>query len=184
MLKFVYSTMGGGKTTDLIKTYIQLQRKQLKPLLAKPKIDTREGNFDGWGFTTSRITSTQVPAFYFSNISQLFNMDYGILLLDEVQFCNPEDIVKLTDLQKDIIAYGLKTDVNGNLFPASAKLLALADEIREIPMMCDNIGCKNKAVLHSRYINGKVDTSKDAVAIEGGNITYKSLCLSCWKKER
>lgn len=175
--------MGGGKTTDLIKTYIQLQRKQLKPLVAKPKIDTREGNFDGWGWTKSRITNQSIPTYYFDKVSELFRLEYNILMLDEVQFLQESDVMALTDLQKDIIAYGLKTNTVGNLFPASAKLLAIADEIEELPMLCENPNCNNKAVIHSRYINGKVDLNP-GIAIESGNITYKSLCLNCWKKER
>ena len=184
MLKYTYSIMGGGKTTELIKTYHQLKKKGLNPVVAKPNLDNREGDFNGWGFTSSRIIKETIPAFYFDTIQDVFNkIAFGILLIDEVQFMLPDDIMRLTDIKKDVLTYGLKTDVNGNLFPAIAKLMAIADTIEEIPMLCENGNCKNKAVAHSRYINGKIDKSSKSVVIENGYITYKSLCLDCWKKE-
>jgi thymidine kinase len=185
MIKYTYSTMNGGKTTELIKTYHQLQQKGMKPVVAKPNLDDREGEYNGWGFTSSRITKDPVPAYYFDTIQEVIDkVAFGILLIDEVQFMMPDDIMKLTDIKQDVLAYGIKTDVNGNLFPAINKLMAIADTITEIPMLCENKDCKNKAVIHSRYIDGKVDKSSTSVMIESGAITYKSLCLNCWKKER
>lgn len=182
---FTYSTMGGGKTTDLIKTYDQLKRKGENPVIAKPATDFREGEFLGWGITGSRITKDKKPAFYFDSIKEVFDkVSFGILLLDEVQFMTPQDIEKLSKVDEEVHAYGLKTDINGNLFPASAKLLAIAETIREIPMLCECIGCQNKAVIHSRYIGGKLDKTGISTMIDTGAVTYKSLCLNCWQKER
>lgn len=177
--------MGCGKTTDLIKTYTQLKLKGLKPVVAKPNLDDREGDFNGWGFTSSRITKESVPTFYFDTIKDVIDkIAFGVLLIDEVQFMLPNDIKTLTDIKQDVLTYGLKTDINGNLFPAIKKLLAVADTIVEIPMLCDNEGCLNKAVAHRRYIDGKLDKSPNPVMIEQGKITYKALCMNCWKKAR
>lgn len=185
MIKFTYSVMRGGKTTELIKTFDQLQRKGERPVIAKPTTDLREGEFLGWGTTGSRITKDLKPAFYFDCIEEVFDkVSFGILLLDEVQFMTPQDIIKLTNLKQDVLCYGLKTDINANLFPASATLLAIADSVKEIPMLCENKGCKNNAQVHSRYINGKLDKSGFSTMIENGLVNYKSLCYNCWRKER
>lgn len=185
MIKYFYGTMKSGKTTELIKTYDQLKRKNLNPVITKPTIDTREGKFLGWGITTSRITKDKIPTFYFANIQEVLDkILFGILLIDEVQFMNVTDIEKLSEIKQDVLCYGLKSDVNANLFPASAKLLAIADEIKEISMLCENKNCINKAQVHSRYINGKLDKSKVSTVIEDGIIKYRSLCFNCWKGER
>ena len=79
-----------------------------------------------------------------------------------------------------VICYGLKTDVNGNLFEGAAKLIAIADSIKELKHICN---CGNKAIMHIRYVDGKVDTSSQSIAIEkAGKITYDSVCRKCWKK--
>ena len=66
------------------------------------------------------------------------------------------------------------------MFEGSSALLAIADEVKEIEQICD---CREKANFHLRLIDGKLDTSKNAVAIEKGNITYESVCRRCWKEK-
>lgn len=186
MLRFYTSTMAAGKTTQLIATYDIYKRKNLNPIILKPATDTREGTFHGWGTTKSRITSKEVPAYYYQNIKEIDNLNFNSILVDEAQFMSPQDVkylAKVTD-DKDIttLAYGLKTDVNGNLFPGAAALIALADEILEIENLCQAENCTNKAVVHARYINGVRDNSGQSVAIEQGNVTYKALCRKHWRE--
>lgn len=191
-LKFYYGVMGAGKTTELIKTYDIYKRKGLDPVVIKPIIDDREGSQKGWGTTSSRLIKNPIPAYYFENAKdEIWKLDYGVILVDEAQFISREDILFLTDIvekQKiDVIAYGLKTDVNGNLFKGAADLLVFADEIKELETICENPNCQNKASMHLRYIDGELDKSGNSVAIEKGNITYKSVCRPCWNnvhKER
>ena len=191
-LKFYYGVMGAGKTTELIKTYDIYKRKGLDPVVIKPIIDDREGSQKGWGTTSSRLIKNSIPAYYFENVKdEIWKLDYGVILVDEAQFISREDILFLTDIvekQKiDVIAYGLKTDVNGNLFKGAADLLVFADETKELETICENPNCQNKASMHLRYIDGELDKSGNSVAIEKGNITYKSVCRPCWNnvhKER
>lgn len=191
-LKFYYGVMGAGKTTELIKTYDIYKRKGLDPVVIKPIIDDREGSQKGWGTTSSRLIKNSIPAYYFENVKdEIWKLDYGVILVDEAQFISREDILFLTDIvekQKiDVIAYGLKTDFNGNLFKGAADLLVFADETKELETICENPNCQNKASMHLRYIDGELDKSGNSVAIEKGNITYKSVCRPCWNnvhKER
>lgn len=188
-LKFYYGVMGAGKTTELIKTYDIYKRKGLDPVVIKPIIDDREGSQKGWGTTSSRLIKNPIPAYYFESAKdEIWKLDYGVILVDEAQFISREDILFLTDIvekQKiDVIAYGLKTDVNGNLFKGAADLLVFADETKELETICENPNCQNKASMHLRYIDGELDKSGNSVAIEKGNITYKSVCRPCWNNVR
>ena len=48
-LIFNFSVMGGGKTTSLLlNEYNEIERGK-KAIIIKPAIDTRDGNFHGWG---------------------------------------------------------------------------------------------------------------------------------------
>jgi thymidine kinase len=186
MIKFYYGTMGAGKTTELLKTYDIYKRKSKKPLIIKPNIDNREGDFNGWGFTSSRITKDKAPAYYYSDINDIKDFDFGVLLIDEAQFCDKKDIdfiCKYADEHKiDVLSYGLKTDVNGNLFFGAEKWLALADEIKELENLCQIDGCMCKAVAHKRFIDGKPDNSGKSVVIDKGNVTYLSVCRKHWRE--
>ena len=186
-LKFYYGVMGAGKTTELIKTYEIYRRKGMKPVVIKPSLDNREGDQNGWGTTSSRLTRDSVPAYYFKNIQdELPKLDYDILLVDESQFLSNDEVIYLSEIADrkniDVLAYGLKTDINGNLFPGAASLLAIADETKELEYICDTPLCQEKATMHLRYVNGKIDLSGNSVAIEKGDVTYKSVCRKCWKK--
>lgn len=189
MLSFYFGCMGAGKTTSLIVKYNNLLQKKQCPLIIKPAKDTREGIFRGEGQISSRIIKDTVPCFYFSDLKrELPKLSYGILLLDEAQFLTKEEVNFLinynTIYKKDIIVYGLKTDINGDVFEGASVFLALADNIYEIETLCQAPGCMNKAVVHARYIDGVRDLSTNSFAIENEKVTYKSLCFEHWKSKK
>ena len=186
-LFFYYSVMGGGKTTSLLQTEYAYRQNGFMPLIIKPTIDDREGAQHGWGPISSRVLTGKHQALYVDSITPdtFKGLDFNILLVDEAQFFKAQDIEALSDIVDKrnipVLCYGLKTDANGNLFEGAAKLLAMADEIKEIERACK---CGQKAIMHVRYINGKVDKSGQAIAVEKGNVTYESLCRQCWKQAR
>lgn len=187
MLKFYYGVMGAGKTTELIKTYEIYKRKGMKPVVIKPSLDNREGEQSGWGITSSRLTKDSVPAYYFKNLQdELPKLNYDVLLVDEAQFLSNDDVLFLSEVTDrkniDVLSYGLKTDINGNLFSGAASLLAISDETKELEYICDTPLCQEKATMHLRYVDGKIDIGGNTIAIEKGDITYKSVCRKCWKK--
>ena len=184
-LTFTYACMGAGKTTQMLTMFDQYKRRKKKPVIIKPCMDVREGIFTGWGITKSRITKNEEPTYYYKDLaSELNDIDFGVLFVDEAQFLTREDVLVLCDvcdkLDKDVFCFGLKTDVTGNLFEGSKHLLALADTINEIPTPCEIEGCDCNAVAHIRYIDGVRETDGKSVAIETGNVTYKSVCRKHW----
>ena len=75
------------------------------------------------------------------------------------------------------MCYGLRTDFQGNLFPGSKRLLALADELREARTIC---WCGRKASMVARIDHdGKIIAEGDQVVI-GGEDAYVSLCRKHW----
>ena len=99
------------------------------------------------------------------------------VLVDEAQFLTAAQVDQLAHLCDvigiPVLAYGLRTDFQGALFPGSARLLALADSLVEIKSVC---GCGRKATMNLR-----VDGSGRAIAEGqqteiGGNDRYVALC--------
>ena len=83
------------------------------------------------------------------------------------------------DLNIPVMCYGLRVDFRGELFPGSAALLALADEMREVRTICH---CGKKATMVVRLDGeGTVLTGGEQVQI-GGNETYVSLCRKHWRE--
>ena len=186
-ISFYYSVMGGGKTTYLIQTEYAYRQKGFKTLILKPTVDDREGAHHGWGPISSRVVTSQQQALYVDAITPevLNGLDYNMIFVDELQFFTPQDVDVLADIADKqnipVMCYGLKTDVNGHLFAGSAALLAVADDIKEIEYPC---ACGRKATHHIRKIDGKIDTTDVAIAVEKGNITYEAVCRQCWKSAR
>lgn len=104
------------------------------------------------------------------------------VFVDEAQFLSHDQVWQLAravdDLGVPVMAYGLRVDFMGELFPGSAALLALADEMREVRTICH---CGKKATMVVRKdANGDVVTGGNQVQV-GGNETYVSLCRRHWR---
>jgi thymidine kinase len=105
------------------------------------------------------------------------------VFLDEAQFLSAEQVWQLAravdDLGVPVMCYGLRVDFRGKLFPGSAELLALADEMREVRTICH---CGKKATMVVRMdAEGRTLTDGAQVQI-GGNETYTSLCRKHWRE--
>lgn len=115
--------------------------------------------------------------------SRLAQSDCSCVFIDEAQFLSYDQVWQLAravdDLKVPVMCYGLRVDFMGNLFPGSATLLALADEMREIRTICH---CGKKATMVVRQgSDGKALTQGEQVQI-GGNETYVSLCRRHWRE--
>jgi thymidine kinase len=105
------------------------------------------------------------------------------LFLDEAQFLTSEQVWQLAHIVDDLnlpaMCYGLRVDFQGKLFPGSAALLAIADEMREVRTICH---CGKKATMVVRKAeDGTVITDGAQVEI-GGNDRYVSLCRRHWRE--
>ena len=105
------------------------------------------------------------------------------VFVDEAQFLTKDQVWQLAravdDLKVPVMCYGLRVDFRGELFPGSATLLALADEMREARTICF---CGKKATMVVRQDSeGNPMLEGDQVQI-GGNETYVSLCRPHWRE--
>ena len=105
------------------------------------------------------------------------------VFVDEAQFLSKEQVWQLArfvdDYNVPVMCYGLRVDFRGKLFPGSAELLALADEMREVRTICH---CGKKATMVVRMDEqGQPLIDGEQIQI-GGNETYTSLCRKHWRK--
>lgn len=185
-LYFHYSTMNAGKSTLLLQASYNYRERGMRTYLLTAAIDGRAGK----GRIASRI-GIEASADTFDADSNLFEMirrrqrqdSLDCVFLDEAQFLSREQVWQLAravdDLDVPVMCYGLRVDFRGELFPGSAALLALADEMREARTICF---CGKKATMVVRRdAEGNAVTEGDQVQI-GGNETYVSLCRRHWRE--
>ncbi len=185
-LYFHYSTMNAGKSTLLLQASHNYVERGMQTYLLTANFDDRAGT----GRIGSRI-GIGADANTFATNTDLFqqietrleNGPCACVFIDEAQFLSAEQVWQLAravdDLKVPVMCYGLRVDFQGKLFPGSAALLALADEMREIRTICH---CGKKATMVVRQDeNGNV--LKDGAQVQvGGNETYVSLCRIHWRK--
>ena len=185
-LYFHYSTMNAGKSTLLLQAAHNYREMGMVPYLLTAGFDTRAGE----GQIGSRIGIAQPADTYrpeddlFSRLkTRLSEGEVACVFVDEAQFLTKDQVWQLAravdDLGVPVMCYGLRVDFRGELFPGSAALLALADEMREARTICT---CGKKATMVVRRdAEGNVITDGDQVQI-GGNETYLSLCRKHWRE--
>ena len=109
---------------------------------------------------------------------------FDCVIVDEAQFLTREQVQYLVhivdDLNIPVIAYGLRTDFQGNFFEGSQWLMAWADTIEEVKTIC---WCGKKATCNARVMNGRVIKEGDQILL-GGNSQYVSLCRKHWANGR
>ncbi len=185
-LYFNYSTMNAGKSTLLLQASHNYHENGMATFLMTARIDGRAGD----GRIGSRI-GIGAAADTFSGGEDLFakvevRLKQGAVacvFVDEAQFLEPAQVWQLArvvdDLNLPVLCYGLRVDFRGELFPGSATLLALADEMREVRTICR---CGRKATMVIRQDDrGRPLTRGEQVQI-GGNETYVSLCRRHWRE--
>ena len=72
-----------------------------------------------------------------------------------------------------VLCYGLRTDFQGELFPGSAALLGIADELVELKAVCH---CGRKASMNMRVDAEGNPVAEGAQTVIGGNERYVALC--------
>ncbi|WP_391481344.1 thymidine kinase [Nereida sp. NH-UV-3] len=185
-LYFHYSTMNAGKSTVLLQASHNYIERGMQTYLLTARFDRRAGE----GRIASRI-GIGVEADTFDETDDLFakisaRLEAGpcaCVFIDEAQFLTKEQVWGLAravdDLNVPIMAYGLRVDFRGELFPGSAALLALADEMREVRTICH---CGRKATMVVRQ-DESGQALKDGAQVQiGGNETYVSLCRRHWRE--
>ena len=173
-LYFDYGAMVSSKTANALMAEYNYSERGQKALLAKTNIDTR----DGVRMIRSRI-GLQKECILLSELCAMKDEDlkqYDAVIVDEIQFAKREQIDRLAYivdyLNVPVLCYGLRSDFQLNLFEGSERLLAIADEIREVKTVC---WCGKKATCNARYNKDGIVREGSQVML-GANDEYIALC--------
>ena len=185
-LYFYYSSMNAGKSTALLQSSYNYRERGMNTLVLAPELDDRYGR----GKVSSRI-GLETEATNFGQEDDLLaiinnaieDKPLHCILIDEAQFLTKDQVFQLgeaTDkLNIPVLAYGLRTDFQGEPFEGSKYLLAWSDNLKELKAICD---CGTKATMVIRLDEGgNVVTEGSQVEI-GGNDRYLSMCRKHFKE--
>ena len=179
-LYFYYAAMNAGKSTTLLQADYNYRERGMETMLWTAAFDDRSGE----GTIGSRI-ALSAPAHTFSDNIDLFaaigdetkRRDLHCVLVDEAQFLTQRHVAELCrvadELSIPVLCYGLRTDFQAKLFPGSAALLALADNLVELKAVCE---CGRKATMNLRVDQDGFAVARGAQTEIGGNDRYVALC--------
>ena len=193
-LYFRHGAMNSGKSTALLQAAHNYEERGQAVLLAKPAVDTK-----GDTAILSRLGVDRHVDFLvtpelnlrteFQRRSTLAREATGkrvaCLLLDEAQFLTRDQVDQALEIavldDVPVLAFGIRTDFLTNGFPGSLRLLEIAHSLEELKTICR---CGKKAMFNGRKVNGEFVFDGAQVAIDGEEVTYESLCQSCYFREK
>lgn len=186
--------MNSGKSTALLQVAHNYEERNQAVILAKPVVDAKGGaSIVSRLGVTRAVDLTVTPE---QNLRELFNQmrkdrdaqspnKVSCLLLDEAQFFTREQINQAMEIAViddiPVLAYGIRTDFLAEGFPGSIRLLEIAHSLEELKTICR---CGKKALFNARKIGDNFVFEGDQVAIDGIEVTYESLCPTCYLRER
>ncbi len=179
-LYFYYASMNAGKSTNLLQADFNYRERGMSTMLWTAAIDHRSGA----GTISSRIGLFAEARTFEARTdlreeieAERLRRPLHCILVDEAQFLTKVQVHQLAsvcdDLGIPVLAYGLRTDFQANLFEGSANLLALADSLVELKAVCD---CGRKATMNLRVDASGRAVKQGAQTEIGGNDRYVSLC--------
>ena len=186
-LTFTYGTMAAGKSTLALQLCWQLREGRSDVAL------WTFGDRSAEGMVTSRIGIEAAAEAIAPGVSielfadELLAHDVKILVIDEAQFATVEQIDELARLVDD---YGIDVHVFGlsavfllNIFPASARLFAIADWAHELPLT-SSCWCGQKGRCNARVVNGVVARAGTQFVtgdVSEGAVHYQVLCRAHYR---
>ena len=169
-LQYFTGTMDSGKSTLALQTnHNHAARGRVGRLFTshdragESRVSSRLGlvqdavevppDLDFWGYVVDALTHGA-------------RVDY--LICDEAQFYEPVQIEQLArvvdELQIDVFCFGILTDFRTRLFPASARLVELADRMHvlQVEALC---WCGKRATHNARTENGEMVTEGEVIVV-------------------
>lgn len=171
--------MNSGKSFDLLKVAYNYEEQGKRVIVMTSGVDDRAGV----GKVSSRVGEER-SAIPIQEDTDIFTMvesagrDLYCVLVDEAQFLQKnhiEDLARIVDqLGIPVMAYGLKTDFQNNLFEGSENLLIQADKLEEIKTICWY--CDRKAIQNLRLTEDGEPAKDGEQIMIGGNDRYLPVC--------
>ena len=169
-LHFRYGTMNSGKSTLLMTTAYNYEEMGLNVIVLKPAIDTK-----GNDMLDSRIGLKRKVDLLVKDEDSIISLletritdKTACILVDEAQFLKEKQVDELYIISKTmnipVICYGLRLNFKLELFEGSKRLLALSDELEELPSMCS---CGSIARTVARKVDFEYVLDGEEVIIDG-----------------
>ena len=179
-LYFYYAAMNAGKSTTLLQADFNYRERGMRTLLFTAAFDDRfePGKIASRIGLASHATAIDPDTDLFEEVAiERAEAPVDCVLVDEAQWLTRAQVFQLAavcdDLGIPVLAYGLRTDFQAKLFPGSAALLAIADNLIELKAIC---ACGRKATMNLR-VDADGFAVKEGEQIEvGGNERYIALC--------
>lgn len=187
---FKHAVMSAGKSRELARihyTYINKDIEQLV-LVITPSTDNRMGQGVVASRSGERINSYSVApgtmrkwiTLALEGLSVLESTKerkLSVILMDEVQFFTKEDIFAIKEiacLQNDVpvVAFGLKSDFQNNMFEGAAAAITVAECVEEIETIC--AFCNERAIMNLRFLDGHPVHQGEQIQI--GDSEYRPVC--------
>ena len=187
-LYFNYSSMNAGKSTALLQANHNYEERGMQTQLFTYSGDNRFGK----SRIVSRIGISADANTFHSKTNLVDEFRRGLskdeikcVLVDEAQFLTKQQVEQLGIIVDEfgvpVLAFGIRTDFQGELFEGSKYLLAWADNLKEIKTVC---WCGRKATMVVRInTEGKIISEGEQLEI-GGNEKYVPLCRAHFRKRK
>ena len=154
--KVTVGVMGSSKSARAIAEVQNLKIRNLKTLVLKPELDTRDG-----GYICSRLIKDKVKADILLKPDESIDVDrivannYDYIVVDEFHMLNENQVKELYKISAisttNISMYGLRMSWKGTPFASAALALGYADEIEMIKMVDKE---QQPLSHHIKYTNG------------------------------
>jgi thymidine kinase len=186
-LYFNYSSMNAGKSTALLQANHNYLERGMKTKMFTFSGDNRyeENKIVSRIGISADANSFAEETDLFQNLVEDKELNkIKCVLIDEAQFLKKKQVAQLgrivDELDIAVLAFGIRTDFQGELFEGSKYLLAWADNLKEIKTVC---WCSRKATMVVRLDSkGKILSEGQQLEI-GGNEKYVPLCRAHFNKK-
>ena len=179
-LYFYYAAMNAGKSTTLLQADFNYRERGMRTLLFAAAFDDRfePGKITSRiGLASHAIAIDAETDLYEEIAIERAEAPVDCVLVDEAQWLTRAQVFQLASVCDEfdipVLAYGLRTDFQAQLFPGSAALLAIADNLIELKAIC---ACGRKATMNLRIDNDGFAVKEGAQLEVGGNERYVALC--------
>jgi thymidine kinase len=178
-LEVIYGPMFSGKTDQLIARY--LASGPGPAVAVKPALDDRTGAGEIRSHAGRSISAVAV-----GGVDELRAAVAGaaVVAVDEVQFLEPELVAAVAELasSRRVLAAGLDLDFRGEPFPATARLVAAADEATALTAVCARCGAPAARTARIRRLAERPE-DEPRVAVGGAEL-YEPRCERCFESIR
>ncbi|MHA1976726.1 MAG: thymidine kinase [Candidatus Hodarchaeales archaeon] len=183
-LEAIFGPMKSGKSEYLIRMFNELRYSDIRGIVFKPAVNTREPGI------ASRGSDMQLEAIIVDEkhpeeiLSYLNTFECKFVGVDEAQFFADNLVHVIEQLLKKeyhVIVCGLLLSFRGEPFGPMPSLVGRAHHVTRLTAICEYPNCNHWAVLTQRLINGKpCPYNSPLVLIEntGQSETYEPRCVN------